>query len=146
MCAGAAGLAAIRVPCGICEGATPDYAQVLAYGRIQLFPHLTPNGGVTLQDEARGIAQAIKGFLQSGVPGSEIAVLYPKHLYGDLVEAALFRRRIAYRRYGNTEILDRCPPVTLNNGTPQKYPVPSSFQGPYRIRAGNHYVVYVHLS
>eukprot|EP00892_Ulva_mutabilis_P009556 jgi/Ulvmu1/6973/UM033_0031.1 len=58
------------------------------------------------QEEAERIVESVQHFLQSGVPGSEIAVIYPKHVYGDGVEARLLRQRIPYRRYGNTEILN----------------------------------------
>lgn len=71
-----------------------------------------------LQAEAERIVEGILDFLRSGMPGSEIAVLYPKHIYGDLVEMKLLKHRVPYRRYGNTEILDRwrlccCPQVLL---------------------------------
>lgn len=78
--------------------------------RTQVFVSLKATGRVALQEEAENIVEAIKAFLRSGVRGSEIAVMYPKHLYGDLVEMKLLQQRVAYRRYGNTEILDRCSP------------------------------------
>lgn len=60
-----------------------------------------------MQVEARNMAEAIQHFQAAGVRGSDIAVLYPKHVYGDKVEEALLRQYIPYRRYGNVTIMDR---------------------------------------
>jgi superfamily I DNA/RNA helicase len=59
------------------------------------------------QIEAGNIAEAIMHFKAVGVRGSDIAVLYPKHVFGDRVEEALLRNSIPYRRYGNVSIMDR---------------------------------------
>lgn len=60
-----------------------------------------------IQEEAQEMAQAIQRFKKAGVRGSDIAVLFPKHVYGDKVEEALLRQYIPYRRYGNVSIMNR---------------------------------------
>lgn len=64
-----------------------------------------------MQVEAESMAQAIRALTRSGVKGSDIAVLYPKHVYGDRVEMKLLRHQLPYKRYGNTPIMDRCAPL-----------------------------------
>ena len=54
------------------------------------------------------MTQAIQMFKDAGVKGSDIAVLYPKHVYGDKVEEALLRQYLPYQRYGSVTIMDRC--------------------------------------
>lgn len=82
---------------------------MLTHNLVSVMAQVWPsNMHVPLQDEADRIVTAIQQFLQSGVPGSEIAVLYPKHLYGDPVEVKLLKEKIPFRRYGTTEILNRC--------------------------------------
>lgn len=60
-----------------------------------------------MQVEASRIAEAIQNFRASGVKGSDMAVLYPKHVYGDKVEEALLRQHIPHRRYGTVSVMDR---------------------------------------
>ena len=71
-----------------------------------------------MQVEARKMARAIQMFKDTGVKGSDIAVLYPKHVYGDKVEEALLRAYLPYRRYGNVTIMDRCATVETPNSIP----------------------------
>lgn len=89
-----------------CISATPLHRLRAAWARPLV--GVSESRALLLQAEAESIVEGILDFLRSGMPGSEIAVLYPKHIYGDLVEMKLLKHRVPYRRYGNTEILDRC--------------------------------------
>lgn len=73
----------------------------------QVFRSRCESTVAALQVEASRMAEAIQHFRAAGVRGQDIAVLYPKHVYGERVEQALLVQRIPYRRYGNVTIMDR---------------------------------------
>ena len=69
-----------------------------------------------MQAEAANLTKMVRGLLQTGHPASEVAILYPGHIYGDAIEETLLRAQVPVQRYGRNSILDRCtPPVIAPN-------------------------------
>ena len=60
-----------------------------------------------LQEEAKNIAHAVQHYKDAGVKGSEIAVLYPKHVFGHTVEEELLRQYIPCKRHGAATLMER---------------------------------------
>ena len=60
------------------------------------------------QAEAHNIRQLVGQLLHAGHPADEIAVLYPGHRYGDLIEEALLGGNVPVQRYGRNSIAERC--------------------------------------
>lgn len=60
-----------------------------------------------MQKEAVNISAFIQLLRKAEHPLDGIAILYPRHAYGDLVEEQLLRDQIPLQRYGKNTIAER---------------------------------------
>jgi superfamily I DNA/RNA helicase len=60
-----------------------------------------------VQAEAAKIAAFVRLLRTEGHQLDGIALLYPRHIYGDLVEEELIRQKIPVQRYGKNSIAER---------------------------------------
>lgn len=52
--------------------------------------------------------RAVQSLIASGIAPKEIALLFPKHAYGDALEQALLAGRVPVKRWGQKGIAERC--------------------------------------